>query len=89
MKILSGIQSTGELHIGNYLGAIKQWIELQKQGECIFIIVDLHAITIDYDPKKMQKRIFDIALDYLAAGVDPKKSIIFIQSHIKEHAELA
>ncbi|MBU2564014.1 tryptophan--tRNA ligase [Patescibacteria group bacterium] len=89
MRILSAMQSTGELHIGNYLGALQQWIELQKQGECIFIIVDLHAITIDYDPKKMQKRIFDIALDYLAAGVDPRKSIIFIQSHIKEHAELA
>ena len=57
MKILSGIQPTGTLHIGNYLGAIKQWVELQNKNDCIFIIVDLHAITIDYDPKQMKKNI--------------------------------
>jgi len=89
MRILSGIQPTGTLHIGNYLGAIKQWIELQKKGESIFIIVDLHAITVDYDTKKMQKNILEAAMDYLAAGINSKKSIIFIQSHIKEHTELA
>lgn len=88
MRIFSGIQPTGTLHIGNYLGAIKQWLELQK-NECIFCIVDLHAITVDYNPKQMQKKILGVAMDYLAAGINPKKSIIFVQSHIKEHAELA
>jgi len=95
MRILSGIQPTGELHIGNYLGAIKQWTELQKaknldkETGCIFMIVDLHAITINYDPKQLQKNILNITIDYLAAGIDPKQNTIFIQSQIKEHAELA
>ena len=95
MRILSGAQPTGTLHIGNYLGAIKQWIELQKSNNldkksgCIFLIVDLHAITIPYDPKQMQKNILSVAMDYLAAGIDPKKNIVCIQSQIKEHAELA
>jgi tryptophanyl-tRNA synthetase len=89
MKIFSGIQPTGTLHIGNYLGAIKQWIDLQKKADCIFSIVDLHAITISYNPKQMRKNILSVAMDYLAAGLDLKKCIIFIQSQIKEHAELA
>lgn len=89
MKILSGIQPTGTLHIGNYLGAIKQWVELQKKNPCIFPIVDLHSLTIDYNPRKMQKNILNAAMDYLSAGLDPKKCIIFVQSEIKEHAELA
>ena len=89
MRILSGIQPTGTLHIGNYFGAIEQWLELQKKNKCIFIIVDLHAITIPYEQKHMQKNILGAAMDYLAAGLNPKKCIIFIQSQIKEHAELA
>jgi len=89
MKIFSGIQPTGTLHIGNYLGAIKQWTELQKKNFCIFSIVDLHAITTPYSPKEMQKNILSAAMDYLAAGLSPQKCIIFAQSHIKEHAELA
>ena len=89
MRILSGIQPTGALHIGNYLGAIKQWVELQSKGECFFLIVDLHSITINYNPKQMPENILSAAMDYLAAGINPKKSIIFIQSQIKEHAELA
>lgn len=89
MKILSGIQPTGTLHVGNYLGAIKQWVELQKKNNCIFVIVDLHSLTIPYNLKEMQKNILSAAMDYLAAGIDPKKCIIFVQSHIKEHAELA
>jgi len=88
MKIFSGIQPSGVIHVGNYFGAIKQWIELQKKNTCILGIVDLHAITASYDPKEMQKNIFETAIDYLSAGIDPKKSIIFVQSHIKEHAEL-
>lgn len=89
MKILSGIQPTGTLHIGNYLGAIKQWVELQKKNNCIFVIVDLHSLTIPYNLKEMQKNILSAAMDYLSAGINPKKCIIFVQSHIKEHAELA
>ena len=89
MRILSGIQPTGTLHIGNYLGAIKQWLELQKNNQCFFVIVDLHAITTDYDPNQMQKNILETAMDYLAAGINPKRCLIFVQSKIKEHAELA
>jgi tryptophanyl-tRNA synthetase len=88
MLIFSGIQPTGEIHIGNYLGAIKQWIELQEKNECIFCIVDLHALTAPYDPKKLQELILEKAIAYIAAGCDPEKSIIFIQSEVKEHAEL-
>lgn len=88
MRIFSGIRPTGDLHIGNYLGAIKQWIELQKENECVFCIVDMHAITTPYEPKNMQKNILDAAAIYLAAGVDPEKSIIFVQSDVKEHVEL-
>jgi len=89
MRILSGIRPSGKPHIGNYLGAIQQWIEFQKKGNCIFIIVDLHAITTPFEPKQLKKDTLEMAMDYLAAGLDPKKCIIFIQSHIKEHAELA
>jgi tryptophanyl-tRNA synthetase len=71
------------------LGAIKQWVELQKNNECIFCIVDLHALTIPYDVKQLKASILEKAIAYLAAGVDPKKSIIFVQSHVKEHTELA
>lgn len=89
MRIFSGIQPTGTIHIGNYLGAIKQWVDLQKKNSCVFSIVDLHAITIPYEPKQMQKNIISATMDYLAAGIDPKKSIIFVQSQVKEHSELA
>ncbi len=89
MRIFSGIRPTGNIHIGNYLGAVKQWIELQEKNECVFCIVDLHAITTPYDPKELQKNIIDAASIYLAAGVNPEKSIIFVQSEVKEHAELA
>ena len=88
--IFSGIQPSGNIHIGNYLGAIKNWVGLQNNSDydCIFFIVDLHAMTIPYDPKKFQKVIYNAALDNLAAGLDPKKCTIFVQSQIKEHAEL-
>jgi len=89
MRIFSGIQPTGAIHIGNYLGAIKQFIELQEKAECIFSIVDLHAITIPYRPQELQKNILDAAVCYLAAGINPEKSILFVQSAVKEHAELA
>lgn len=89
MRIFSGIRPTGNIHLGNYLGAIKQWIQLQEHHECVFCIVDLHAITTPYSPKELQKHIFDTLIVYLAAGINPEKSIIFLQSHVKEHSELA
>jgi len=91
MRIFSGIQPTGNLnalHIGNYLGAIKQWIELQEKNECLFCIVDLHALTVPYKVEEFQKIILERAIIYLAAGVNPEKSVIFIQSEVKEHTEL-
>jgi len=88
MRILSGIQPTGSIHIGNYLGAIKQWIDSQGKNECIFFIADLHSLTIPYKPEELQKNIFETAIAHLAAGIDPQKSVFFVQSHIKEHTEL-
>ena len=88
MRVLSGIQPTGELHIGNYLGMIKQSLELQEKAECLFPIVDLHAITIPYQPENFQKTILETAISYLAVGFDPEKSVLFVQSQVKEHTEL-
>ncbi len=88
-RIFSGVKPSGELHIGNYLGALKNWIKLQYDYESIFCIVDLHAITVPQDPQMLKKRTIDIAKIYLACGIDPKKNIIFIQSHVSEHSELA
>ncbi len=87
--LFSGMQPTGELHIGNYLGALKNWVQLQNEYECFFTVVDYHAMTIEYDPKTMPERIKNLVLTYLSAGLDPKKCHIFIQSHIPEHTELA
>jgi tryptophanyl-tRNA synthetase len=89
MKIFSGIRPTGQIHIGNYLGAITQWIELQNKEDCIFSIVDWHAIVTPYDEKKLQENIFDLATTYLACGLNPDKCILFVQSQVKEHVELA
>lgn len=89
MRIFSGIQPTGELHIGNYLGAIKQWVILQEKNDCIFCVVDLHALTSPYEKEKLQELIKEKIIIYLASGIDPNKSIIFIQSKMKEHSELA
>ncbi len=88
MRIFSGIQPTGYLHIGNYLGAIKQWLEMQNENECLFCIVDLHAITIPYSADEMQEKILNQAVSYLAVGLSPEKVAIFAQSKIKEHTEL-
>jgi len=89
MRIFSGIQPTGELHIGNYFGAIKQWLSLQNENDCIFCIVDLHAITTPYEKEKLKDLVREKAIIYLAAGLDPEKVIIFVQSSVKEHTELA
>ncbi len=89
MRIFSGVQPTGNLHIGNYFGAIKQWIDFQNDNDCFFCIVDLHAITAPYDQEKLPNLILEKAIVYLAAGLDPEKVTIFVQSSVKEHTELA
>jgi tryptophanyl-tRNA synthetase len=90
MRILSGTRPTGKLHLGNYFGAIKRYIELQESGaDCFFCIVDWHTLTTDYaDPSQLQNNVREVLLDWLACGIDPKKSTIFLQSQVKEHAEL-
>lgn len=88
MRIISGIQPTGQIHIGNYLGAIKQWINFQEKEKAIFFIADLHSLTIPQDPKKLQQNILETAIAYLVLGVDPQKSTFFVQSDVKEHTEL-
>ena len=87
-RLFSGIQPSGNLHLGNYLGAIKQWLPLQDQYEAIFCVVDMHAITVPQDPAELRKKTIEIAKIYLAAGIDPKKSTLFVQSHVPAHAEL-
>lgn len=88
-RIFSGAQPTGQLHIGNYLGALKNWVVLQDEYESFFCIVNLHAITLPQDPKVLRQKTLDLARIYLAAGIDPEKSTVFIQSDVPEHAELA
>lgn len=88
-RLFSGIQPSGEVHIGNYLGAIKNWVRMIDQYDCIFCIVDYHAITVEYDPKQMQNRILNAAAVNIAAGLDPNKCTLFVQSHVPEHTELA
>ncbi len=87
-RIFSGVQPSGNLHIGNYLGAIANWVKLQDEYESIFCVVDMHAITVPQDPEALRKKTIEIAKIYLAAGIDPKKSSIFVQSQVSEHAEL-
>src|ERR1700694_4820913 len=88
-RVLSGMQPSGNLHIGNYLGALKNWVKIQYDYECIFCIVDLHAITVPQDPEQLRAKIMEIAALYLAAGIDPKQSSVMVQSAVPAHAELA
>lgn len=88
-RIFSGAQPTGSLHIGNYLGALKNWVALQDEYESYFCIVNLHAVTLPQNPEILQQKTLDLARIYLAAGINPEKSTIFIQSDVSEHAELA
>src|SRR2546423_1541873 len=88
-RVFSGMQPTGNLHIGNYLGALKNWVRIQNDYECIFCIVDLHAITLPQDPAALRAKILEIAGLYLAAGIDPKVCSIMVQSAVPAHAELA
>lgn len=89
MRIFSGIQPTGEMHIGNYLGAVSQWLELQDQHECFFCVVDLHALTQPQDPEKLRKATQEKVIELLAAGINPEKCVLFVQSQVKEHTELS
>ena len=88
-RVFSGIQPTGDIHIGNYLGAIRHWVKLQAECDCIYCVVDLHAITTPQEPKELKAKTREVAGLLMAAGIDPEKSIIFVQSHISAHAELA
>jgi tryptophanyl-tRNA synthetase len=88
-RIFSGIQPSGVLHLGNYLGAIKNWVELQDKYDSTFCVVDLHAITVPQKPEELRQKTIEVAKIYLAAGIDPEKSTIFVQSHVPEHTELA
>ena len=89
MRIVSGIQPTGNLHLGNYLGAIKRWAEMQDEGECLFFLADLHAITVYNDPAELAANIREMAAALIACGVDPERSILFNQARVSAHAELA
>lgn len=88
-RVFSGIRPSGRLHLGNYLGAIENWLKLQDEADCIFAVVDYHGMTTPYDPKEMMKEKYEVVLDYLAAGIDPKKSTLIVQSQVPEHTELA
>ncbi|QNP44677.1 tryptophan--tRNA ligase [Sphingomonas sediminicola] len=89
MRVVSGIQPTGGLHLGNLLGAILRWVRMQEEAECLFFLADLHALTIDVDPQELRSNIREMAAALIASGIDPKKSILFQQSAIPAHAELA
>jgi tryptophanyl-tRNA synthetase len=88
-RVFSGIQPSGELHIGNYLGAVRNWVALQDRYECLICIVDYHAITQAYEPELLEQRTFDMAVSLLAAGIDPERTTLFVQSHVPEHTELS
>src|SRR5262245_26342641 len=90
-RVLSGMRSTGKLHLGNYVGALANWVKLQEGGkyDCFFFIADWHALTSDYaDTSSVKENSLEVMLDYLAAGLDPEKSVLFIQSHVPQHSEL-
>lgn len=88
-KLFSGIQPTGKIHLGNYLGALKNWIDLQQKYNCLYSIVDLHALTIQIHPDELRANTLKVAIDLLALGIDPQKSILFRQSDVQEHTELS
>jgi tryptophanyl-tRNA synthetase len=88
-RVLSGMRSTGKLHLGNYVGALQNWVRMQDEYECFFMVADWHALTTDYaDTSRIKENSLEVTLDWLAAGLDPEKSVIFIQSHVPAHAEL-
>ncbi len=88
-RVFSGIQPSGELHLGNYLGAVSNWVRMQDEHECFFCIVDYHAITQEFEAGQLEARTVDMAINLLAAGIDPERAVLFVQSHVPEHTELA
>ena len=88
-RILSGVQPSGDLHLGNYLGAIKNFVALQKEYECFFCVVDLHAITVWQEPKQLVQKTRAVTAAFIASGIDPKENILFAQSQVPQHAQLA
>lgn len=88
-RIFSGMQPSGELTLGNYLGALKNWIKLQDEYDCMYSIMNMHAITVRQDPAELRKRSLEVLMQYIACGIDPEKSILYFQSHVSAHAELA
>ncbi|MEO8330375.1 MAG: tryptophan--tRNA ligase, partial [Candidatus Nanopelagicales bacterium] len=89
-RVFSGMQPTAHsLHLGNYLGALQHWVQLQADNDCVYCVVDLHSITMDHDPAELRRRTRLTAAQYLAAGVDPDRSILFVQSHVPQHPQLA
>jgi tryptophanyl-tRNA synthetase len=88
-RVLSGIQPSGDLHLGNYLGAIRHWVADQGNHDAIYCVVDLHALTLDIDPALLRARTYDTALDLLAAGLDPDRCTLFVQSHVVQHTQMA
>jgi len=89
MRVVSGIQPTGDLHLGNLLGAILRWVRMQEEAECLFFLADLHAITIDVEPDRLRSQVREMAAALIASGIDPKKSVLFAQSAVPAHSELA
>ena len=89
MRVVSGIQPTGGLHLGNLLGAILRWVRMQDEAECLFFLADLHALTVDSDPRQLRANVREMAADLIASGIDPTRSILFAQSAVPAHAELA
>src|SRR4051812_2027154 len=87
-RVLSGIQPSGKLTLGNYIGALQNWVKLQHTHECFFMIVDLHAITVPQEPAALREQIESVAAMFFACGIDPNKSAVFLQSHVRAHAEL-
>ena len=87
-RVVSGIQPTGDLHLGNFLGAILRWVRMQDEAECLFFLADLHALTVDIDPAELRASVREMAAALIASGIDPAKSIVFRQSAIPAHAEL-
>ncbi|HED04629.1 MAG TPA: tryptophan--tRNA ligase [Candidatus Fraserbacteria bacterium] len=88
IRVTSGIKPSGELHLGNYFGAISNWLALQEQYDCIYFIVDYHALTERWEPEQLKRRTFQMALDLLACGLDPQRAVLFVQSHLPQHTEL-
>jgi tryptophanyl-tRNA synthetase len=89
MRIFSGIQPTGDKHFGNYSGGFRQYVETQERGDAFFCVVDLHSITVEYDPEELRRATLDLGAMLFAVGLDPDRSTVFVQSHVAAHAEAA